>query len=74
MKETTTKEKILKGVRDALISKKGNPFKDVNFSQPVFQSLQDEYEVTFAQKLIEMGGSFVIYVTFGLKRVRCGVS
>ena len=59
MKETTTKEKILKGVRDALISKEGNPFKDVNFSQPVFQSLKDEHEITFAQKLIEMGGSFV---------------
>lgn len=59
MKETTTKEKILKGVRDALISKKENPFQDVNFTQQVFHSLKDEKEVEFARKLIDMGGSFV---------------
>lgn len=59
MNETTTKEKILKGIRNALISKKEVPFKDVNFSDPVFQELTDEKTVVFARKLIEMGGSFV---------------
>ncbi|MBN2614416.1 MAG: lactate utilization protein [Bacteroidales bacterium] len=59
MKETTTKEKILKGVRDALLNKTENPFQDVNFSQQVYQSLKDEKEVEFARKLIEMGGAFV---------------
>lgn len=59
MKETTTKEKILKSIRDALISKKDNPFRDVNFSQPVMHGLKDELEIEFAQKLIDMGGSFV---------------
>lgn len=59
MRETTTKEKILKGVRDALISKKEIPFKDVNFSNSVFHKLADEKTIVFARKLIEMGGSFV---------------
>jgi L-lactate dehydrogenase complex protein LldG len=59
MRDTTTKEKILKGVRDALISKKEIPFKNVNFSNPVFQDLEDEKTIVFARKLIEMGGSFV---------------
>lgn len=59
MEETTTKEKILKGVRDALISKKEIPFNEVNFTTPVFHQLNDEKEVIFARKLIEMGGSFV---------------
>ncbi|MBN2637782.1 MAG: lactate utilization protein [Bacteroidales bacterium] len=59
MKETTTKEKILKSVRDALISKKDNPFQDVNFSQPVLNNLKDDKEIEFARKLIEMGGSFI---------------
>lgn len=59
MKETTTKEKILKSVRDALISKKDNPFQDVNFTQQVLHGLKDEREIEFARKLIEMGGSFV---------------
>lgn len=59
MRETTTKEKILKGVRDALISKKEIPFQNVNFSNPVFRNLTDEKTIVFARKLIEMGGSFV---------------
>ena len=59
MRDTTTKEKILKGVRDALISKKEIPFKNVNFTNPVFQDLGDEKTIVFARKLIEMGGSFV---------------
>lgn len=59
MDDTTTKEKILKGVRDALISKQEIPFKDVNFSGPVFEKLTDEKAVVFARKLIEMGGAFV---------------
>ena len=59
MRETTTKEKILKGVRDALISKKEIPFKNVNFNSPVFEDLVDEKTIVFARKLIEMGGSFV---------------
>lgn len=59
MDETTTKEKILKGVRDALISKKEIPFKDVNFSTPMYQELTDEKTIIFARKLIEMGGTFV---------------
>ncbi len=59
MDETTTKEKILKRVRDALISKKENPFKEVDFSSPVFHPIGEEIEVAFARKLMEMGGTFV---------------
>ncbi len=59
MDETTTKEKILKRVRDALISKNENPFKDVDFTSPVFHAMEEEKEVAFARKLMEMGGTFV---------------
>lgn len=59
MEETTPKEQLLKKVRDALISKKENPFVNVDFSSPVFQELTEEKEVAFASKLIEMGGTFV---------------
>jgi len=59
MDETTTKEKILKRVRDALISKKENPFKDVDFNAPVFHVLKEEKEVAFARRLMDMGGTFV---------------
>jgi len=59
MEETTTKEQILKRVRDALISKRENPFKNIDFNSSVFQRLSDEKEVVFASKLIEMSGTFV---------------
>jgi L-lactate dehydrogenase complex protein LldG len=59
MDETTTKEKILKRVRDALISKKENPFKNVDFNSPVFHPLEEEKEVVFARKLMEMKGAFI---------------
>lgn len=59
MKETTSKEQILKKIRDALISKKENPFAHINFNHPVFKEIEEEKEIQFAKKLIEMGGSFI---------------
>jgi L-lactate dehydrogenase complex protein LldG len=59
MDETTTKEKILKRVRDALINKKENPFKNVDFNSPVFVHSEEEKEITFARKLMDMSGTFV---------------
>ena len=59
MDESTTKEKILKRVRDALLSKKNNPFVNVDFNTPVFHEIEEEKEVAFARKLMEMGGTFV---------------
>ncbi len=59
MDETTTKEKILKRVRDALISKKENPFKDINFNSSVFVQPKEDKEIAFARKLMDMDGTFV---------------
>lgn len=59
MEESTTKEKILKKVRAALISNTDNPFKDVDFSSPVYHAMKEAPEVEFAIKLKETGGTFV---------------
>lgn len=59
MEDSTTKEKILKEVRNALISKQTNPFKDVDFSKSVYKDLKDLPEVEFAVQLNESGGVFV---------------
>ena len=59
IKETTTKEKVLKKVRNALISKRTNPFKDVDFNSPVFNTIKEEPEVEFVMNLQKAGGSFV---------------
>lgn len=59
MEESTTKEKILKKVRNALISKQENPFKDVDFSKPIYKELKELPEVEFAVNLNQSGGTFV---------------
>lgn len=59
IKETTTREKILTSIRNALITKKENPFDRANFKAPIYQSLQDEIEVVFASKLLDNNGKFV---------------
>lgn len=59
MKESTSREKILKKVRNALLNKVDNPFKDVDFSSSVFINQEEVPEVQFAIKLNESGGTFI---------------
>jgi L-lactate dehydrogenase complex protein LldG len=59
IKETTTKEKILTIIRNALISKRENPFDRINFKESVYDELEDEKEVVFASKLLDNNGKFV---------------
>lgn len=59
MKDSTSKEKVLKKVRNALINKLENPFKNVDFSTPLFHPQEEGPEVQFATKLKECGGTFI---------------
>lgn len=59
MDETTSREKVLKSVRNALISKLDNPYQDVDFESSVFQALDDTLEMVFAQELLNVSGKFV---------------
>lgn len=59
MQETTTKEKILKRVRNALISKKENPFSGVDFKSSIYHDLEEEPVVQFAVNLNEASGTFI---------------
>jgi L-lactate dehydrogenase complex protein LldG len=59
VKESTSKEKALKEVRNALINKLENPFKNVDFSSQVFHKQLEVPEVEFATKLVETGGTFI---------------
>ncbi len=59
MKESTSKEKVLKKVRNALINKLENPFKNIEFSSSVFYPQEEGPEVEFATKLVESGGTFI---------------
>jgi L-lactate dehydrogenase complex protein LldG len=60
MQETTSREKILKKVRSALIQKTPNPYPKLDFDSSVYQPLQDEVpELIFAQRFSEAGGNFI---------------
>ena len=59
MQETTTKEKIRKRVRNALISKKENPFSGVDFKSSIYHNLEEEPVVQFAVNLNEASGTFI---------------
>ena len=59
MQESTTREKVLKKIRSALISKTANPYPNLDFDSPVFRMNDDAPELIFAQAFREAGGQFV---------------
>ena len=59
MKDSTSREKVLKKVRNALINKLENPFKNVDFLSPVMVSQEEAPDVQFAIKLNESAGTFI---------------
>ena len=59
MKESTSKEKVLKKIRNALIYKSDAPYPDLDLETSVYHPLQDSLDVTFAEELINVGGNFV---------------
>lgn len=59
MEESTTREKVLKKVRHALIYKTDNPFPQVDFDSPVYKPMNDTSDVNFAQEFTKVGGVFI---------------
>lgn len=59
MEESTSREKVLKKVRHALIYKTDNPFPKVDFDSPVYTPMNDTADVNFAQEFTRMGGVFI---------------
>lgn len=59
MKESTNREKVLKRIRTALITKVDEFNRDLNFTSSVFNPLADDQDVVFAQEFSQHGGKFV---------------
>ncbi|NVO19994.1 MAG: lactate utilization protein [Bacteroidetes bacterium] len=59
MEESTSREKVLKRVRNALIYKTDNPFAQVEFDSPVYTAMDESLDVNFAQEFTKAGGQFV---------------
>jgi L-lactate dehydrogenase complex protein LldG len=59
MEESTSKEKVLKSVREALISKTDQPFPKIDFDKPIFREMEESEDINFAQELTAAGGNFI---------------
>ena len=59
MEESTSREKILKKVRDALIEKTEAPYPILDQESSVFKEMTEPLDVTFAEELIRIAGKFV---------------
>lgn len=60
MDESTNREKVLKKVRSALISKTPNPYPNLDMDSNVFHQSSLPLEVEFAEKFTETNGQFVL--------------
>lgn len=63
MEESTSREKVLKKVRDALISKTDAPFPKTDFEKPVFKEMGEDIDINFAQEFTKAGGKFVYCIS-----------
>jgi L-lactate dehydrogenase complex protein LldG len=59
MEESTSREKILKKIRNALVEKTEPPFPITDQQSPVYPEFTDPLDVTFAKNLVDAGGKFV---------------
>lgn len=58
MEESTTREKVFKNIRNALIEKTDAPFSDIDPDAPVFKKNAESDDLTFAQEFTRIGGKF----------------
>jgi L-lactate dehydrogenase complex protein LldG len=60
MEESTSREKVLKSVRDALVNQMQPPYVDEDYADHIYQRSDSDYEeVVFAEALAKVGGQFV---------------
>jgi L-lactate dehydrogenase complex protein LldG len=59
MEESTSREKVLKKVRNALMSYSENPFPSLDLESPVYQPIEDSLDITFAQEFSKVSGKFI---------------
>jgi len=59
MEESTSREKVLKKVRDALIEKTEPPYPIIDQDSSVYREITEPLDVTFAEALVKAAGRFV---------------
>ena len=64
MEDSTSKEKVLKRIRKALINKSTEAIANVDFESPIYASNNESLEINFAQNFTEAGGKFVFCLDY----------
>jgi L-lactate dehydrogenase complex protein LldG len=59
MEESTSREKVLKKVRNSLIYKTDNPFSNVDLDSPIYKEIKESADVNFAIEFTKTGGKFI---------------
>lgn len=59
MEESTSREKVLKKIRNALIEKSDNPFSRSAFDSPIYSPMEDGNDLMFAETFSNSGGKFI---------------
>lgn len=59
MDETTSREKVLKSIRNSLLGKTPNPFSDVDLESKIYSDLDESLALNFAQEFTNLGGKFI---------------
>ncbi len=60
MEEATTREKVLKKIRAALLSKSSNPYPRIDHDSSVYATSDEDPLVIFSERLAETGGRFIL--------------
>jgi L-lactate dehydrogenase complex protein LldG len=59
MEETTSREKVLKKIRSALLDKNENPYPSLDTESDIYQDSNEEMDITFAKAFTLAGGKFI---------------
>lgn len=60
MEDSTTREKVLKKIRAALLSKSSNPYPRIDYDSAVFATSDEDPLLIFADQLTAAGGHFIL--------------
>lgn len=59
MEESTSKEKVLKHVREAIITRPEQPYPKIDIEKSVFAEMEETPDINFAQEITKAGGHFI---------------
>ena len=59
MEETTSREKVLKKIRSALLNKNENPYPSLDSESSVYKDFTESNDITFAREFTNVSGKFI---------------